>query len=134
MTVIIPAIDMNLEQTFPVILMMLERCCLVFAVAIPFDIRDLSIDTENKVQTLPQKLGIRHAKILAYSALGLMCCFASLSYRISAYNMQHLLAIGTSAVATGTLIFFTHKEKSDYFFSGAIDGMLLLQFPLLLLF
>ncbi len=116
------------------LLMTAERCCYIFALTIPFDIRDVAIDTENKVQTLPQKLGIKKAKILAYGALVFMLLFTWSNYRIDTYNIQHLLAISLSALVCAVLISFVNKEKSDYYYTGVIDGMLMLQFPLLLLF
>lgn len=133
-TVTLPAIDMHLLKNVPMILMTAERCCYIFALTIPFDIRDVVVDAENKVQTLPQKLGIKNAKNLAYGALVFMLLFTWLNYRINTYNIQHLLVISLSAIIGGTLIFFANKEKSDYYYTGVIDGMLMLQFPLLLLF
>lgn len=131
-TVIMPSLELHLFPNVPAIVMFLERCCFVFAIALPFDIRDLAIDKADGVQTFPGKMGVKNAKWLVYAALALMLGLGWLNVQLDAYAFSNWLGLCVSGLLTATLIYFAKEERSDYYFTGLIDSMLLLQLPLML--
>ncbi len=131
-TVIMPSLELHLFPNIPAVVMFLERCCFIFAIALPFDIRDLPIDRADGVRTLPGTLGVKKAKWLAYMALMLMLIFGWLNVQLDAYDLSNWLGLCISGLLTATLIYFAKEERSDYYFTGLIDSMLLLQLLLMM--
>ena len=105
----------------------------IFAITIPFDIRDLKVDAHTKVRTLPGRLGIKTAKYLAYLALVLMFLFAYLNYALLAYNSTNLILLSLSILISACCVHFSDKTENDYFFTGLVDGQMTLQFGLICL-
>lgn len=129
-TVILPAMELGFSYASPVYIILLERIAFVFAITIPFDIRDMEIDAYNQVKTLPAILGVRNSQRLASAALLLMCLLAGLNYYIDVYQLSQLVALVCSAFAAVLLIFLSDRVQHDYFFSGLVDGLMILQFIL----
>ena len=132
-TVILPAMELGLSYAFPVYIMLLERVVFVFAITIPFDIRDMEIDAYNQVKTLPASLGMRSSQRLAAGALIFMCLLAGLNYYIDVYQLSQLVALVSSAFVGVLLIFLSDRVQHDYFFSGVVDGLMVAQFLLIYL-
>ncbi len=68
---LLPVIEYNLSVDFQLILMMLQHFLIVLVLMIPFEIRDLQFDSHN-LKTLPQYLGVKQTKILAYILIALI--------------------------------------------------------------
>jgi 4-hydroxybenzoate polyprenyltransferase len=132
-TVFLVALELGMTWSTPMYVMLLERVFFVFAITIPFDIRDLEIDAFNKVKTLPAALGVRSSQRLAGLSLGLMLLLAALNYYWDVYALNDLVALVISACLSGLLIFLSDRTRHDYFFSGLVDGMMVLQFLLVAL-
>ena len=133
-TVLLPAIELGMLWSIPMIFIALERAFFIFAIALPFDIRDLEMDRFNQVKTIPSQFGLRHTKRLAIVCLLVMALMAGINYHINVYHQGTIVAIGLSGLVTFVLIWYTDKMKHDYYFSGLIDGMMILQFLLVLAF
>lgn len=127
-TVLIPAVEFGLYYNIPLYLLFLERFFFIFAITIPFDIRDLEIDRFNGVRTLPAVLGIHKAKLLALSALTVSILPAAMNYRLDTYSNGSFIGLLFSLVVTGTVIWLATPNRHDYYFSGLLDGMMILQF------
>jgi 4-hydroxybenzoate polyprenyltransferase len=132
-TVFLVALELGMAWSTPMYVMLLERAFFVFAITIPFDIRDLDIDAFNKVKTLPAALGVRSSQRLGGLSLGLMLLLAALNYYWDVYILNDLVAIVVSACLSGLLIFLSDRTRHDYFFTGLVDGMMVLQFLLVAL-
>lgn len=129
-TVFLVALELGMTWSIPMYVMLLERALFVFAITIPFDIRDLEIDAFNKVKTLPAALGIRQSQRLAGLSLLLLLLLAALNYYWDVYSLQDFIALVLSACLSGVLIFLSDRARHDYFFTGLLDGMMVLQFLL----
>lgn len=127
-TVFIPATNRAWALTVPTLLMALERALFIFSITLPFDIRDLEVDAHTGVRTLPARLGMPRTRWLAASALGGMVLCSWLNYRLDVYPGGTLASLTGSALLSYALIHFADRVEHDYYFSGAIDGMMLLQF------
>ena len=127
-TVFLVALELGMLWSKPMYVMLVERAFFVFAITIPFDIRDLEIDAFNKVKTLPAALGVRNSQRLAVLCLLVMVLLALLNYYWDVYSLMNLIALVTSACLSGVLIFFSNRVQHDYFFTGLVDGMMIFQF------
>lgn len=129
-TVGLPAASRHWALTAPALAMALERLTFVFALTLPFDIRDLKVDAYTQVKTIPARLGIRKTKMLAAALLLVSFSFAALNYHLDVYRLPVLLALAASFAITFLLTFFSDKIHHDYYFTGLLDGMMILQLVL----
>ncbi len=129
-TVFLPAMELGMGWSIPLYIMLAERAFFVFAITIPFDIRDMEIDAFNRVKTLPAVLGVRASQRLAGLSLLLMLLLASLNYYWDVYSLGAYVALVASACVSGLLVFLSGRIRHDYFFTGAVDGMMVVQFLL----
>lgn len=127
-TVLLPAANRAWALNVPALLMALERAFFIFSITLPFDIRDLEVDAHTGVRTLPGRLGPFRTRLLAAAALASMLLCSWLNYRLDVYQGSTLAALCGSAVLSYALIHFADRVEHDYYFSGALDGMMLLQF------
>lgn len=125
-TVLLPAIELDIWQEKQIWSMFAERSLFVFCITLPFDIRDLKVDKHNNVNTLPAKLGLKNTLRLAFL---LMTIFVILCY--VNYDVMPFLALSISAVFTYLLIYFSPKFTHDYYFTGLMDGTMIGQFLVL---
>lgn len=103
-------------------LLLVERICFIFAITIPFDIRDMDVDKSIKVETLIHKLGVRRSKILALLILFVgFAMLLVLSY-LQFISFQYLLGYIIVYVLTAFLITMATKEHHDYYYSGYLDA------------
>ncbi len=130
-SVLLPAYYWGLAGQIPVWITAAERFFFVFAITLPFDIRDLKVDAHTQVRTLPGVLGLRGARRLAILALCLMTAVAALNYYLDAYSVAVFLALLLSAGLSYVLIHRANRMTHDYYFTGLIDGMMIVQ-PLLI--
>lgn len=129
-TVILPALEWGEMGNTSVWLMVLERALFIFAITLPFDIRDIKIDEHINVKTIPAVIGARKAKFLAYFCLVLMLIVVMINTQLGFYSFDNQTALIVSAITTGIFIRFSDKIEHDYFFTGLIDGTMIIQFLL----
>lgn len=101
----------------------------IFAITIPFDVKDLEVDALHHVQTIPAIIGVDQSYALSFFLLFLSgICYAG------ALPAGLLPPITIAVILTGIIIYKTRFSKinTDYF--GWIDGTILLQFILLLIY
>jgi len=133
-TILLPIIQSGntLERT-QVIAIFVERFFFVFAITIPFDIRDIVADKQAGLKTIP--LLLNENKSLAISYLSLFVFFI-----ISFFHYQMLdywfIILPLSISALTTLMFLNSKKIRNvtYYHYGILDGTMLLQGLLVLMF
>lgn len=112
------------------ILLLLERMLFIFAITLPFDIRDLKVDESIKVKTIPAMIGVPKTKGLAGITLLLAFCISCLLYNSTIYSPSILLALGISYSTTYLLINRCDQTNHDYYFTAIMDGTMIIQFIL----
>jgi len=127
-TVVLPWAQINGTFSTEAILMFLERTFFIFAITIPFDIRDLRIDKDAKVNTIPTKIGIRKSLYLSFAALCFMIIISSYLFAIGLYPVFAYYGILLSYLTTSIFVYLTPSQDHDYFFTGVMDGTMILQF------
>mgnify|MGYP000285845633 CR=1 FL=1 len=95
----------------------------VFAITIPFDIRDLQLDDLSQ-RTIPQVIGIEKSITLANVLLFLG---AVLGWVCVAYSAAAFTGLLMSYVLTSIILSFVKKETKELYYSGLIDGTIALQ-------
>ena len=131
-TVILPLlhIDPNLDWTSASLWeLYLSRMGFIFAITVPFDIRDMDHDRRDNLKTLPLLFGRERAKWLAM--IGLMV-FALFTMMLQP-DMKVQVALILSGLISGLVIAGAHEKRSEYYFSLLTEGTMVLQFLLVAL-
>ncbi len=114
-------------------LIVLERFVFILGITIPFDIRDLEIDTKQGIKTLVSLLGVKRSKLLAILLLVLALCIHILLVSKGRVAYDHGWAFAISYILSIGLIWRAESNRSDIYFTGAIDGMMGLPWLILLI-
>ncbi len=133
-TIFLPIIQSgNTFERTQVIATFVERFFFIFAITIPFDIRDIEADKQAGLKTIP--LLLNENKSLAISYLSL---FSFLIVSFFHYQMLNhwFIILPLSISALTTFIFLNSKKirHVTYYHYGILDGTMLLQGLLVLVF
>jgi len=115
-------------------LMTLERAIFIFAITIPFDIRDRVVDKSTDVLTLATKYSNTALIKISRIALLLTIIIAVVMYQQDVYNSTTLPTLILTYLITSYLIGYSNESRSDYFFTGIMDGTMLLPLAIFLLY
>lgn len=123
----------QLAWTTDVWLLFFHRFCFVFAITIPFDIRDLKYD-QLQLKTIPGLFGEEKARYIALAVLALYELLIIIQFVFGEIiNLSALIALlGTSAV-TAYLLIRSNSEKEEYYFAFWVEGASLLMFGFLMI-
>ena len=113
-----------------IILLFIERAVFIFAITLPFDIRDYASDKANHVITIPGLIGIQQTRLLAFICI--LVFFMINAFHYPAYNciLWAKLLSGLNALI---VIYFARDNKHEYYFTGLLDSTMIIQFLLVLL-
>ena len=113
-------------------LIIAKRFLFIAALTIPFDIRDLFEDRQSGLKTVPVVWGEKNAYLFCQVLLVGYVVLLFL-FRNNGFNTD-FWALTVTAVLTGWLIFKSKWEKNEYYYFFYMDGVLILQYVILLLF
>jgi len=121
----IPLYEVGID---PYIISMLffERVCFFIAITIPFDIRDIEVDTTNNVKTIPSTLGKNKSIMIAIFLL--IFCVTIEIYLSQTTQFSGYISTIATYIITAILIICVKDKKEDYYFSGLLDGTIMLPF------
>jgi 4-hydroxybenzoate polyprenyltransferase len=103
------------------LLLMAERGLFIFALTLPFDVRDAEGDKAIGVRTLPHMLGVGGVKVLMVGCYAACMLCALLAYGSLHLVVAHWLSCG---LACG-LAFAGWRVQNDMHYSATMDGMIL---------
>lgn len=117
----------NGPTDFPYLLFSV-RLLFILAITIPFDIRDLEIDKMSNIKTIPSLIGKNWSILI--SSLLLVICFLIIFFGADYQSLNESYKIGIllSYVYTFFIILVVRNKKHDYYFTGLLDGTMILQF------
>tara|TARA_Y100001978_G_C23643893_1_gene409719 strand:- start:263 stop:1120 length:858 start_codon:yes stop_codon:yes gene_type:complete len=108
--------------TIDVWLLFLHRLCFVFAITIPFDIRDLKYDSL-QLKTIPTVFGAEKARYIAYAALVMYELLVVAQFIFGdIIGVRALIALLCTSAATAYLLIKTTSDKGEYHFVFWIEG------------
>jgi len=113
-----------------VILLFIERAVFIFAITLPFDIRDYQSDIYGNLLTIPGLIGIRQTRLLAFVCILVFFTINVFHYPVWDGILWAKLLSGLNALI---VIYFARDGKHEYYFSGLVDGTMIVQFVLVLL-
>jgi len=126
-TILLPIIQSeNSYDRWHVITMFIERSIFVFAITIPFDIRDMKSDESAGLKTIPLIIGEKKAIQVAniYMLLFLILCF------VHYYNTALAFTLSAFIISALSTLFFINSErvkKTLHYHYFVLDGTMLLQ-------
>jgi 4-hydroxybenzoate polyprenyltransferase len=132
-SILLPIVQAELKvEPLNIILMILERFLFVFAITVPFDIRDVENDKMANLKTLPIIVGEKGA--IRFSNLSLLL-FTAISVLHYVYTVQLfiLVAFILSSVITAFVLNNNYLKKVRHYHYGLLDGMMTLQGLLVIL-
>ncbi len=131
-TVLLPLIESNIIDWQIIISVFLERACFIFAITLPFDIRDWKVDKHTGVKTIPVILGIKQSKKLAFFLLAVVQILSIWNYGHNSFGIQ--LGIFLALGITAYFISIAEEKEDDYFFTGLLDGTMIIHFLCIVFF
>ena len=123
--------DFTVSDT-DILLLTAKRFLFITAMAIPFDIRDLFQDRKLGLKTIPVVFGEKNAYLL--------CQFLLAGYLVLLFLFQYhafdntFFALALTVLLMGWLIFHSKFEKNEYYYFFYLDGVLILQYVLMVIF
>jgi 4-hydroxybenzoate polyprenyltransferase len=121
--------DVSMHDTA---ILIAKRFLLIGALTVPFDIRDLFEDHKLGLKTIPVMIGEKGAYLFCQVMLAGYIVLLFL-FRNNGFNLD-FFALATTAILAGWLIFKSKWEKNEYYYFFYLDGVLILQYVILILF
>jgi 4-hydroxybenzoate polyprenyltransferase len=126
-TVLLPVIQSDKSfDKINILLMLAERTLFVFAITIPFDIRDIESDKSAGLKTIPLLIGEKKATQLAMLSL-LFFFVLCLAHYIKSPLVYTLPALIISAITTFFFIVNKKIKSTIYYYYGILDGTMFFQ-------
>lgn len=131
LTVLLPAAVDTLPKVNSVLItLFVERFIYIFAITLPFDIRDEEVDKITGVKTIAARLGSRYTLYLCFALLVISTLLnVYLSYLGVGFRGTPTIYFATNAITMG-LIILALRKKHDWFYTGGIDGAMYLPLAL----
>lgn len=113
------------------ILLFLKRLFFIAAIAVPFDVRDIFQDKSNQLKTIPVIFGEKNSLLICQVLLA--------SYLLLLFNFTkkidgNFFALSLTILLSGWLIFKSKWKKNEYYYFLLLDGTMMLQLIMLLIF
>ena len=115
-TMLLLVIENNLLISQNIALHLLSRFLFVFAITIPFDIRDLKYDAQN-LRTIPLFFGVLKSQFIAVSALFICGVLAIFQYLENALIFSNLLALILLYFLSSIFIVKSDEIRGEMYFS-----------------
>jgi 4-hydroxybenzoate polyprenyltransferase len=137
-TVVLPTLSFSSLPEYPVnpwILrfVLLRRMLFIFAITIPFDIRDIEHDRSSGLRTIPGIFGERNARLLAELALMLFAGLVIVQWKNDLLPLPYVYALIASALFAAVMVWLSTKERKEYFYTFLVEGSMIVQALLVLL-
>lgn len=114
----------NLE----IFILVIKRFILIAAITIPFDIKDIESDRRLSLKTIPSKFGKTNAKLISLFLL-FIYLLIHLCFHPNFHNLM-FIALILNVIICSFVIHYA-ESKSDLFYYLCLDGLLILQYFLI---
>lgn len=120
---LISQVDFAQAFTLQNIALMAQNFFFMLPLCIIFNVKDIGWDRNAQVKTFPVVYGINVTKIICIASLAI---FILIVMTVPVFDKTRMALI-FSALLSGLLILYVSENKSDYYYSLWIDGMILFQ-------
>lgn len=110
----------------PLLLIMVERFLFIFAITIPFDIRDAEQDQRESLDTIVKVVGPSRAKYLSIGILIGATLIGYLLYTNGVWQLNYWMLHLLIYIYAGLLVYYVQDESKDEYYSWGLDGSMLL--------
>ena len=124
-TMLLLALENNIPISQTIVLQLLSRFLFVFAITIPFDIRDLKYDDQN-TQTIPLFFGTLKARFIAILSLFICLAISVFQYLEKTIISSNLLALILLYFVASILIVKSDEKRSEMYFSFWVESLSIL--------
>lgn len=118
-TVLLPIVNNNIALNSDIILMSIQRFCLILVLMFPFEIRDLNYDSL-KLATIPQKIGIKKTKMIG---VVLLFVFVMLDYFKDELKPETIFSTLIIALIALLFLLFSNKNQSKYYSAFWVESL-----------
>lgn len=115
-----------------VITHLLNRFLFVFAICIPFDIRDIKYDNI-KLKTIPIVFGVLRSKLISFICLLFVIIISTFQYWNNKLSIGFFIAISLSCIVSSIFIKKSNEKKSEFFFSFWVESLSILLYLFLVI-
>lgn len=121
-TVGLPITQLEIRpQWMEIIWLLAERWLFIFAITVPFDVRDLSTDASKGVRTVPSVLGWQRALLVSMMAMGMYTLLAWQRMGFEAF-----IGLLPAVLSAFVLIAFTRPARKEMYYSFWLEGTMLM--------
>ena len=110
------------------LLLLLEQFLFIIAITLPFDVRDLKYDIEAKMKTIPIAIGVKKTIILAELLLLAFIGLKYYQYCLHQISLNQLISFAVVIFLSGVSLSFTRTKRAELFYSGIIEGTMILMY------
>ena len=103
-----------------------ERALFIFAITLPFDIRDNTIDKISGVKTIVHLVGLKNTRSLAIGLLVLSAILNAVLIWMGTYPQILIAPYAVFVLVTAGLVWYANERSPDYYYSGLLDGTMIL--------
>lgn len=128
-TYVIPAVQVGELYNVTFLSLALQRFLIVTALAIPFDIRDMRVDSP-AMNTLPHGIGIKKSQLLAVACVFTSQLGAVIFYFNGVISITNMAAQLIVFECISFLVYRSTPKKPDLYFSAGIESLPVLLFLL----
>lgn len=132
--ILLPVVQANLHVNLQLLLLLIfERFLFVFAITVPFDIRDMESDEKSRLKTLPLLVGEKASIRIANAALILFMIICTVHYTA----MQQYQFVAAFLISGLSTVYFINNRKVKglvHYHYGVLDGTMTLQGLLVIAF
>ncbi len=118
-------------STRDTILLIAKRFLFIAAITVPFDIRDLFQDRSSALKTIPVLIGEKRAYIVCQA---LLLAYLVLLFLFTKNFDSSFFALTATILLSGWLIFRSNFKKNEYYYFLYLDGTMIVQFLMLMIF
>ena len=124
-TVVLPALNAGQSVLSADVLMLIaERFVYIFAITLPFDVRDVRRDQSSGITTIPMVLGVKRTRTLSLVSMAAFAGICLVHYGL-APGASGLAMVGF-AVLTAFLLGWSSPERKELYYVGLLDGTMFL--------
>ena len=109
------------------LLLFVEKFFFIFALTLPFDIRDRAIDKESQISTFANILTIPQIKFLIVALICISCILTITLYCIGIYSLILMLLLFGFYGIQAILSMRISSATSELYYLGILDGMIMVQ-------